>query len=436
MFKRININEIQEGYHLRKDFTGQEELKGIIEKEGLDKQPIDEIVAKTEISTEKVKEKVNVRLSAEKREKEDREVIPEIPQGDIPGVFFKDARDMSELKDESVGLIVTSPPYCVNLEYENGVSFKDHVKNLESVFTECVRMLKPGGKICINFGDIRTFGTRTQGKPEIQLMGHVFQEILRKHKVRLIDTITWKKCTKGKRDFNWVSNPQASYNKKKRHTTYRIINNTEYVHIFEKNGKPDVDSETEKRSKISKEKYYEWNDSVWEIPPVKGKKDHPAPFPEELPHRLITLYSYIGDIVLDPFGGTLTTVKVANDLGRVGIAYERKKEYKSTIMKKLGIKEEDLKKSDMNAGQQEKNANGSDFVDHLAKSVGEILATEHRGEEDIRSIKVPYQSDFSKDEIVIDWTDDPEEPDPSGSINFPAVVKADDYEDIALKKAA
>jgi ParB family transcriptional regulator, chromosome partitioning protein len=223
----------------------------------------EEIIARGGMPVRWVKDKVkSLNVPRNGRDKLQEPPV-QIPHGEIPGVFFKDASDMSELKDKSVGLIVTSPPYGVGMQYEKGVSFEEHRANLEKVFSECNRVLKPGGKTCINFGDIETFGTRTNGKPEIQLMGGVYQEILRKHGLRLTGKITWKKCTKGKRDFNWSSNPQANYHDKKRHTTYKIINNTEYIHIFEKDGKPVVDPDLNDRSKVSKETYYSWNDGVW-----------------------------------------------------------------------------------------------------------------------------------------------------------------------------
>jgi len=177
----------------------------------------EEIIARGGMPVRWVKDKVkSLNVPRNGRDKLQEPPV-QIPHGEIPGVFFKDASDMSELKDKSVGLIVTSPPYGVGMQYEKGVSFEEHRANLEKVFSECNRVLKPGGKICINFGDIETFGTRTNGKPEIQLMGGVYQEILRKHGLRLTGKITWKKCTKGKRDFNWSSNPQANYHDKKLH---------------------------------------------------------------------------------------------------------------------------------------------------------------------------------------------------------------------------
>jgi DNA modification methylase len=300
---------------------------------------------------------------------------------------------------------------------------------LRKVFSECARVLVPGGKICVNFGDIHNFGTRNGGKPEIKLMGHHYQEILQGHGLRLIDIIIWKKCRPGKRDFNWSANPQVNYHEGTTHTSYRILNNTEYVYIFEKGGQREVPFDIKHKSKISKEEWKCWVDGVWEIRPVKGKKGHPAPFPEELVKRLILMYSYKKDTVLDCFGGTMTTVKVANELGRIGIGYEKEEKYKPEITKKLGTKEEDLKKPDNEVAQEEKGLNEPDFVDRLEKTVAGILASESRSEKDIRSIQVPYRSNLPKEEILIDWTPDPDEPNPSGSPNLPAVVRADDYEE-------
>jgi len=400
------------GYHLTKLNSEKQQI-----------QIAEETTAKGEISTGKVGKKVNAILSAEKRQKQDMKLIPEIPHGEILGVFIKDASDMSEIKDESVGLIVTSPGYFVGMEYEENMTFEEHLENLHKVFSECTRVLKPGGRICINFADIHTFGTRNGGKPEMKLMGHEYQKILGEYGIRLIDEIIWRK------GLNWINNPQCSYHDKSKHAEWRMLRNTEKIYIFRKDGDREVPFDLEYNSKISQDEHKEWVDSVWNIEPVTKQEGHPAQFPEEIPRRLIKMFSYKEDVVLDPFGGSMTTVKVANELGRVGIGFERDKKYKSAIMEKLGLKEEDLKKPDTNAVQRKDKKNESDFVDRFGKSVTEILANESRSEKDIRSIQVPYKSDFSKDEIVIDWVPDPEEPDPSGSPNLPMVAKTDDYEE-------
>jgi len=299
------------GYHLTKLNSNKQQI-----------QIAEETTAKVEISTRKVGDKVKAIISAEKIQKQDRESVPEISNSEIPGVFIKDASDMSELKDESVGLVVTSPPYAVDLEYEKGFTFEKHLENLRGVFSECNRVLKPGGRICINFVDINTFETRNGGKPEMKLMGHEYQKILGEHGIRLVDEIIWRK------GLNWINNPQCSYHDKSKQTECRMLRNTEKIYIFRKDGDREVPFDLEYDSKISKKEHKEWVDSVWNIKPVAKQEGHPAQFPGEIPRRLIKMFSYKGDIVLDPFGGTMSTVKVANELGRVGIGYEREEKYK------------------------------------------------------------------------------------------------------------
>jgi len=383
----------------------------------------DEIIECGGMSVSKVKDKVKSLNDSRKHRQKENQPPVVIPQREIPHVIFEDSRNMTGIHDESVALILTSPGYCVGLEYEKGVTLKDHLKNLKQHCSEWNRVLMPGGIIAVNFGDIHNFRTQNGGKVEIQLMGHYYQLFLKKYNIRLRETIIWRK---GK---TWINNPQVTYHHKTKHTSYRILNNWEHIYIFYKEGKREVPFDLEFESKIGKEEWKEWVDGVWEIPPVRRQEGHPAQFPDELVRRLVLMYSYKGDCVLDPFGGSMTTVKVVNELGRLGIGYElEEKKYKPIIMKKLDIKEEDLKKPDTNAVQREDKKNESNFVDRLGKSVTEILATENRSQEDIRSIQAPYKSDFSKDEILIDWAPDPEEPNPSGSPNLPAVVRADDYE--------
>jgi len=384
----------------------------------------EEIIAKG-MSSRQVKDKVQSLNARRKLEGKEIPVQGEILQGELPGVFFKDSSDMSELPDGSVGLIVTSPPYNVGLEYEEGVSFDDHLKMLDGVLGECVRVLVPGRKICVNVGDITTFGTRNHGKPEIQLIGHFYQDILRKHGVRLVDVIIWKKCHKGKRDFNWFSNPQVSYHQKIHHTTYRILNNTEYIFVFEKDGDPGLPYGPQ----ISKEEWKEWVDGVWEIPPVKGEKDHPAPFPDELVRRLVKMYSFEGEIVLDCFGGTMTTIKVARELNRIGIGYEKDDKYKSAIMRKLGIKVDDLMKSDAKGQIPELTA--EERTEEIGKLVTDLIpqiaseTVEKR--ELIASISCTLKRNLSKDDLIVETV--PLDGDSPPIPPTPRVMKADEYEE-------
>jgi ParB/RepB/Spo0J family partition protein len=385
-----------------------------------------EIIASGGMSVRKVKEKVeSLNVQRKSQEKETHREV-KIPQGDIPGVFFKDSSDMSELPDESVGLVVTSPPYWVGMEYEEGVSFEDHLKMLERVLSECVRVLVPGGKIAINFADIHTFGTKNGGKPEVKLMGHHYVEILGKHGLRLLDPITWKKRHPGKKDANWFTNPQVTYHSRVRHGTYRFLRNTEHIFIFEKDG----DAGRTYPPQISKEEWTEWVDAVWEIPPVKNQKDHPAQFPEEIPRRLIRMFSCKGEIVLDPFLGSGTTNKVARDLDRVGIGYEKDEKYKSAIMKKLGVKEEDLKKeerrevSPKSTDEERREAMRKVRNDFFPQVLAETM---EKGEE-ITRISVILKPNLKKDDVTVETAPLDDDPSPTSPIPFPLLGKSDDYE--------
>ena len=273
----------------------------------------------------------------------------------------------------------------------------------------------------MNVGDILTYGSRVNGKPEIELIGHHILGIMQNHGMRLRDRVIWNK------GYNWVNNPQVSYHQGIQHTSYRVLNNFEYIYVFQKDGERDVPFDLECDSKISKDEWKEWVDGVWEIPPVRRQKGHPAQFPEEIPRRLIRMYSYKGDIVLDCFGGSMTTVKVANELGRIGIGYEKEEKYKPVIMEKLGLTEEDLKKPEVEEGRGTQGGT-SNLINDFKGTIAGILTEKNKTPKDIVSVRVPLKSVLSRDEIEIDWLNDDEEPDPSGPTASSQLLKADDYE--------
>jgi ParB/RepB/Spo0J family partition protein len=258
-----------------------------------------------------------------------------IPVQEIPGVRFKDSKDMCEQPDRSVHFIVTSPNYYVGMEYEKGFSYAEHWEKTHAVMNECGRVLVPGGIMAINVGDIHNF-KGAKGKndfTQIELVGHRYQTMLRKHKTYLTDKIVWVKGTHA-----YGRDVSKAWSDKMLHTGYRIIINYDPVYIFRKKGDREVPSEEiALKSRITKEEWKQWASGVWLIDRVRKMEGHPSVFPDELVRRLICMFSYVGDTVLDPFLGSGTTVKVARELGRVGIGYERELQYKSVIMKKLGI---------------------------------------------------------------------------------------------------
>ena len=253
----------------------------------------------------------------------------------IPGVHFKDAKDMSELSDESVGLVLTSPPYCAGSEYEKGYSYDEHLENIKDVLKESARVLVPGGIAAINVGNITNFKGK-RGSREITMikpMLHVYDACLRKLGFHLQDEIIWVK------DFScFTQDESVNYTDKTPHAGYRIVNRHEPIYIFKKNGERPVpeDENIILESRLSRKDWENYAPSVWRISPAPRGQGHPNVFPEELVRRIIKMYSYKGETVLDPFLGSGTTIKVARELGREGIGYEREEElYRSVIEEKL-----------------------------------------------------------------------------------------------------
>ena len=264
-----------------------------------------------------------------------------IPAGDIPGVYMKDARDMGEIPDKYVHLIVTSPPYHVGMEYEVGMTFKEHLANVRDVMEECARVLVPGGILVINVGDIVTSIKDKNSGDKITFMGHRYQGFLKKHGVFLEDTILWVKKPA------WSRQHRKHFSEDTIHTSFRTFFNWEPVYVFRKKGERELPPEDiVLKSKLTHEQWIGWINGVWEIEANRSSQHgHPCTFPDELVNRLVRMFSYVGDTVLDPFLGSGTTVKVARELGREAIGYERELQYKEVIMRKLDIPFEDTLKS-------------------------------------------------------------------------------------------
>ena len=285
--------------------------------------------------TEKKADAQITRYLSKKRKSKKDKPIEIIPSGDVQGIYFKDARDMSELPDSTVHMIVSSPPYYVGMEFEVGMTFKEHLENVESVIKECARVMVPGGIIALNVADITNFkGNNEQSDSQIKLMAHFYQGCLKKHKIYLTDEIIWaKRIAWGK-----LSDSGKSYKDDTVHTSYSIYPNWEPIYIFRAKGERELPSEEIiLKSKLTREQWISYVNGVWKIEPVRNTDGHPCMYPDELVNRLVRMFSYVGDTVLDPFLGSGTTVKVARDLERVGIGYERELKYKPVIMKKLGL---------------------------------------------------------------------------------------------------
>jgi len=253
-------------------------------------------------------------------------------------VFFKNSNNMSELNDESVQLIVTSPPYWTLKDYENenqiglgSSSYDNYIKELNEVWSECVRVLSPDGKICINIMPFLLTGKAARfDRRETKLVLPDINNFMEKTGCMYQFALyIWDK-RKIARFSSFGSYPYPT----NIFSTYPY----EWISVFSKKGKrPKVSKEIKEMSKITTQEWQDWAiNSIWEMQPAKAKSEgHPAPFPEELPRRLIKLHSFYGDYVLDPFLGTGTTAKVAQELGRKGIGYELNKNYLQIIENKL-----------------------------------------------------------------------------------------------------
>ncbi len=281
---------------------------------------------KTELSVERLCRKA-------KKESKKEEPKADLPAQEIPGVYFKDSTNMSEIPDKSVGCIFTSPPYFVGMEFELGYTFAEHQENVKEVMAECARVLVPGGVLALNVADINNFkGEKGTDKMDrVKPMLSFYQSCLSKHGIFLQDQIIWVK------DSNpFTQDFSVNYTDKTIHAQYRIVNRHEPIYIFRKKGERVLPSEDIiLQSRITREEWKVYGPSVWNISRSRKSDGHPAVFPDELARRIIKMYSFVGDTVLDPFLGSGTTIKVARELGRDGVGYERDLRYKATILAKL-----------------------------------------------------------------------------------------------------
>ncbi|MGE0087316.1 MAG: site-specific DNA-methyltransferase [Desulfococcaceae bacterium] len=241
----------------------------------------------------------NSKLYADKKPGEKVQYIenPVNPEN-INRIFCKSAEHMDELPDCSVHLMVTSPPYNVQKEYDEDLSLEEYRNLLKSVFRETYRVLVTGGRACINIANLGR-------KPYIPLHTYIIADML-EIGYFMRGEIIWNKASSASPSTAWGSWMSAS------NPVLRDIH--EYILVFSKDS---FSRKKENRaSTISREEFIAWTKSVWEFPAVSAKKiGHPAPFPEELPHRLIQLYTFEGDTVLDPFCGSGTScVSAAKNL--------------------------------------------------------------------------------------------------------------------------
>jgi site-specific DNA-methyltransferase (adenine-specific) len=258
-----------------------------------------------------------------------KESTADIVENLIPGecldrIYCSSAEKMSELPDDSIHLMVTSPPYNVGKEYDADLTLQEYLAFLETVWAEVFRILVPGGRACVNIANL---GRR----PYLPVHTWIAESML-KLGFLMRGEIIWNKAASASPSTAWGSWKSAV------NPTLRDVH--EYILVFSK-GAFKRQKPAQKESTISAEEFLEFTKSVWTFPAESAKKiGHPAPFPLELPYRLIQLYSFKADIVFDPFMGSGQTALAALKAGRHYIGYEINPKYTALAearIKKYGL---------------------------------------------------------------------------------------------------
>ncbi|WP_302273027.1 DNA-methyltransferase [Brachyspira aalborgi] len=242
-------------------------------------------------------------------------IVNEFPNELLNTIIASSCENMKDIPNNSLHLMITSPPYNVSKEYDNDLSLNEYLSLLKNCFTETYRVLVDGGRACINIANIGR-------KPYIPLSDYV-SKIMIEVGFNMRGEIIWNKSAGAGISTAWGSFQSAS------NPILRDVH--EYILIFSKgNYKRERDKEEKelRKDNITKEEFIEWTKSVWTMNTESAKRiGHPAPFPEELPNRLIKLFSFTNDIVIDPFMGSGTTAIAAIKNNRNFVGYEINKEY-------------------------------------------------------------------------------------------------------------
>ncbi|MFX0103560.1 MAG: DNA-methyltransferase, partial [Candidatus Hodarchaeota archaeon] len=251
-----------------------------------------------------------------KGKKLDKEAEKTIPNQFLNKIILGSSEDMKELPDNSIHLFITSPPYNVGKQYDENLNLEEYLSFLKRVWAETHRVLVPGGRACINVANLGR-------KPYIPLHSYIIKD-MNDLGFLMRGEIIWNKAASAGGSTAWGSWMSAS------NPTLRDVH--EYILVFSKESysRKSKSKEKERVNTITKEEFLENTKSIWSFPTESAKKiGHPAPFPVELPYRLIQLYTFEGDVVLDPFMGSGQTGIAALKSNRSFVGYEINEEYRN-----------------------------------------------------------------------------------------------------------
>ena len=268
-------------------------------------------------STEFYSKKLYSQINAPKQKVE--YVENPVPSEYVNKIFCKSSEDMDELPDCSVHLMVTSPPYNVGKDYDDNLSLGEYMDLLGAVFQETYRVLVPGGRAAVNIANVGR-------KPYISLNSEIIR-IMQDVGFMMRGEIIWDKGASAGASCAWGSWKSASN---------PVLRDThEYIMVFAK----DVfarKNPSNRQDTITRDEFLEFTKSVWRFPTESAKKvKHPAPFPVELPRRIIQLYTFEGEVVLDPFMGVGTTAIAALASNRKYVGYDISEEYCSLALERI-----------------------------------------------------------------------------------------------------
>ncbi len=250
-------------------------------------------------------------------------------------IINEDVLKTKEVEPGSIDLVVTSPPYNVDIKYnshDDKLSYRDYLEFSRKWLTRCYEWLKDDGRFCLNIPLDKNKGGQ-------QSVGADLTAIAKEIGFKYHSTIIWNEGNISRRTAwgSWMS-ASAPY----------VIAPVELVLVlYKKRWKKTSGS---KKSDITREEFMEWTNGLWTFSGESKKKTgHPAPFPIELPKRCIKLFSFVGDMVLDPFMGSGTTLVASYKLNRIGIGIEIDKGYCKLAMERL-IKEARINEERLFAG--------------------------------------------------------------------------------------